>query len=623
MREPYYSSVRINPGGRQIGIAGERENERALQETVHHRAAQSARDGQSPLPPSDVHVEVTGASARATWEDRSTDEAGFLLILTSLRNGEQVRADRLPTGTESAILAGLEPGRYVIRLYSHYASHGLRTGISEPVSTSFLVSGAEPSAPSNVKVALDDSNPFCRQATATWTEHFRSEEKESASSWSEVRVYLDDRLHRRHFVRAGTGSLSFGPSQFPFDCVEDGIYGFRVYAHSFGGRSQGSDTVTVEGPRGGPPAAGFDLSLDCDEDLCIAWTGVPVKFENESSGTVEHVRWDFGDGMTSPERKPSYTWTTPGFFRVVLTAYGDGQRSTVSRDILVRSSDPAGTCEPDLETLCLRDSRYTVQAEWSRGDSKRGPASVAYAGTNDSGVFWFFGRENWEMLIKVLDGCAVNGNVWVFGASTTDLGYSIKVTDTVTGRRREYRNEPGKPAPAITDTDAFTGGCGDSAGVAAQPVTFTGEAADEEPWDNWLPRQSIWAGTQVGQASHDACADARWALCPQDGRYEVVVWWRTTRNGAYTLARRAPARTRDSGLYSFFDEDNWEMLIKVLDGCAVNGQHWVYAASATDLGFQIRVTDTETHATWMYTKQPGKPAEAVTASEAFPDACQP
>ena len=70
------------------------------------------------------------------------------------------------------------------------------------------------------------------------------------------------------------------------------------------------------------------------------------------------------------------------------------------------------------------------------------------------------GGENWEVLIKVLDGCSLNGHVWVFGASTTNLGYLIHVTDTVTGTFKEYRNEPGRPAPAITDPTVFPGGCG-------------------------------------------------------------------------------------------------------------------------------------------------------------------
>ena len=91
-------------------------------------------------------------------------------------------------------------------------------------------------------------------------------------------------------------------------------------------------------------------------------------------------------------------------------------------------------------------------AEAGRGERA---GSVVHAGTNDSGLFTFFNRENWEILIKVLDGCALNGHVWVYGASTTDLGYTIRVTDTVTDVVQEYRNEPGLPAPAITDATAF------------------------------------------------------------------------------------------------------------------------------------------------------------------------
>ncbi len=74
-------------------------------------------------------------------------------------------------------------------------------------------------------------------------------------------------------------------------------------------------------------------------------------------------------------------------------------------------------------------------------------------------MFRFFDANNWEVLIKVLDGCAANGYAWVFGASTTDLGYVIRVTDTATGAVKEYRNEPGTAAAAITDVKAFPQGC--------------------------------------------------------------------------------------------------------------------------------------------------------------------
>ena len=262
-------------------------------------------------------------------------------------------------------------------------------------------------------------------------------------------------------------------------------------------------------------------------------------------------------------------------------------------------------------------------ARWHTADGAQGQAGVASARTDDAGLFWFFGQENWEVLIKVLDGCAVNDHVWVFGASTTDLGYTIDVTDTMTGAVKVYRNDPGRPAPAITDSEAFPGSCGASAGVAAA-VTAAAVEPPAAPPPLISPDElaSSQAQSAVVQPANGGCVSDEWTLCLQEGRYRVNVGWRSAPEGDYSPARRAEVGTRDSGLYSFFDAKNWEMLIKVLDGCAVNDQHWVFAASATDLGFRIEVTDTETDESWTHTKQPGQAAEAVTDSGAFPEACR-
>ena len=218
-------------------------------------------------------------------------------------------------------------------------------------------------------------------------------------------------------------------------------------------------TTMVDVEPGPAPAARFDLDADCSEELCLVRTGVEVTFSDRSSGTVAARSWDFGDRFGSSERDPGHSWSSPGFYRVELVVSGLGAESTAGRDILVVASDPAGSCEPDGETLCLQDSRYAAAVDWWTGDGKSGSGSVVHAGTNDSGLFRFFSRDNWEVLIKVLDGCALNGHVWVFGASTTDLGYVIRVTDTVTAVVKEYRNEPGRPAPAITDGTAFAQDC--------------------------------------------------------------------------------------------------------------------------------------------------------------------
>ena len=79
-------------------------------------------------------------------------------------------------------------------------------------------------------------------------------------------------------------------------------------------------------------------------------------------------------------------------------------------------------------------------------------------GLADTGDFFFFSSDNMEFLIKVLDG--VNGtnafgNFWVFDAATTNVEYTLRVTDTATGATKTYGDPLGSSFPAITDTQAF------------------------------------------------------------------------------------------------------------------------------------------------------------------------
>ena len=74
--------------------------------------------------------------------------------------------------------------------------------------------------------------------------------------------------------------------------------------------------------------------------------------------------------------------------------------------------DPGGgdeSCTADEHTLCLQGSRYRVQATWWTAEGASGMAGTAEHATDDSGLFWFFRPDNWEVLIKVLDGCSING----------------------------------------------------------------------------------------------------------------------------------------------------------------------------------------------------------------------
>ncbi len=111
-------------------------------------------------------------------------------------------------------------------------------------------------------------------------------------------------------------------------------------------------------------------------------------------------------------------------------------------------------CVADTTTLCLGEDRFQVEVAWDTASSQ-GAGQVVPGGTDDSSNLWFFSPNNWEMLIKVLDGCAINDRFWVFFAATTDVGFTVTVTDTRDCQTKEYSNPLGQAANAVTDSEAF------------------------------------------------------------------------------------------------------------------------------------------------------------------------
>ena len=109
-------------------------------------------------------------------------------------------------------------------------------------------------------------------------------------------------------------------------------------------------------------------------------------------------------------------------------------------------------------SLCLLD-RYSVTTRWrtnpAPGTLTDGQGQVASCPNEGSGLFWFFSANNWEVLVKALNGCGLNNRYWVFSAATTNVFYRMEVLDVVRGKQKIYFNYPGPPAPAVTDTDAF------------------------------------------------------------------------------------------------------------------------------------------------------------------------
>ena len=115
----------------------------------------------------------------------------------------------------------------------------------------------------------------------------------------------------------------------------------------------------------------------------------------------------------------------------------------------VYSVDPATAGGP------LHGGRFQVEVTWKDFEGVSGVGSPVPGASRDSMLFTFFGPDNWELLVKVLNACGVNEKFWVLTAAATTVEYEITITDTVTGETWTYDNPLGFPSPAVTDIEAF------------------------------------------------------------------------------------------------------------------------------------------------------------------------
>jgi len=157
----------------------------------------------------------------------------------------------------------------------------------------------------------------------------------------------------------------------------------------------------------------------------------------------------------------------PDFFGKVSAAWeGGGTVQTRLRDWLdpvhsgqrrLGGKDPGGgaACVQSASSLCLNGGRFRVEVLWTTEEGSGLGSVVSNASSDDSGLFYFFAPDNWEVLVKVLDACSFDDHYWVFAAATTNVEYTLRVTDTLREEQKSYFHPAGTPAPAVTDTAAF------------------------------------------------------------------------------------------------------------------------------------------------------------------------
>ncbi len=236
-------------------------------------------------------------------------------------------------------------------------------------------------------------------------------------------------------------------------------------------------SVGIHHPDGDEKAISFNDDLLTSGPNCILG-GTPNTHwyvDNWEQGTTEPG--SSGSGLWNPDNQKLIGFLTGGAascedlefdcYGKLSASWNGPSAATRLRDwldpagtgaMMVDGADPNAeppTCVPDANTLCLNDDRFRVEVSWDTGELT-GPAVVVPGGSDDSANLWFFSPNNWEVLIKVLDGCGINDRYWVFFAATTDVAFTVTVTDTENEDEVQvYTNELGQPADAITDTSAF------------------------------------------------------------------------------------------------------------------------------------------------------------------------
>jgi hypothetical protein len=249
---------------------------------------------------------------------------------------------------------------------------------------------------------------------------------------------------------------SFGGSgggHLPFNLVAyaDGV----IPGPSLGSVATDSGTV-LAGPLGGP---GTFANITCSQFNAVV----------QSGGIYVGANWDESDndnffvcGDTSS--------STPVATMFSSTNSGNSWHMTNSdwpqaHALGIRAQfAQASGCIANSTTLCIDqnpgDGRFMIQVSYhtSQGGGLSGSGNaipLSSLGVTEGGLFWFFGASNPEMLIKIIDGCGLNSHFWVFYAATTNVGFTVTVTDSVTGHHAVYSNPDKNAAPPKQDTSAL------------------------------------------------------------------------------------------------------------------------------------------------------------------------
>jgi hypothetical protein len=193
--------------------------------------------------------------------------------------------------------------------------------------------------------------------------------------------------------------------------------------------------------------------------------GSDVNFAHTPAGAIDEVRlWNYA--RTEAQLRASISGLT-GSTSGLVALWGlnanasdlaGGHNGTLTGSGVGYLSFPVTlSCGSSSSSALCLNGRFFVTAKYRVGapGTTENAAATAACANPGSGLFWFFSPDNWEVMVKMVNGCGLNSRYWAFSAATTNVFYRLEVFDVRAGVNKIYFNYPGPPAPAVTDTNAF------------------------------------------------------------------------------------------------------------------------------------------------------------------------
>ena len=378
------------------------------------------------------------------------------------------------------------------------------------------------------------------------------------------------------------------------------LYAYRVRAQNGAGASDYSDVAEILTSEARLPAAPTNLRA-----APLSSTEIRLTWQDNSDDEIGFVveilltDWEVIPVLLAPDTRTVIVEGLPPdtslSFR--LRAVNTFGTSEASNHATTRTFANDEDCVVTGDELCLLGGRFKVSVDYrnQHGGGAEGTATVVPS-TDETGLFWFFDPENIELIVKALDGRHINQHFWLFYGALSDVEYQITLTDTASGEARTYHNPPGEIC-----------GRADTAAFREQPDPPIAGVRAARPWDvsdlGLRPAPDI---PEPPALKSSTCQTGPETLCLLDGRLSVEVQWQNPHGGRPEGPGRAIADSDNTGMFWFFNIENTELVVKALDGSAINGHLWLFYGALTDLEYWITVTDTVTGEARVYYNPPGE-----------------